>query len=71
MYNISCRMNKNFLRYSIFFHRGPTRSPPALRFSKKPSLGRVKTFTHHLERVAVLTGWHVSKNLKITVTYYL
>ena len=24
MYKISCKMDKNFLRYTMFFHRGPT-----------------------------------------------
>ena len=44
MYKISCKMAKTFLRSSIFFHHGPTSpSPPqpALKFSKKPSPGRV------------------------------
>ena len=43
MYKISCKIDKNCLRYSLFFHHGPT-SPPSLRFSKKPSPGRVKRF---------------------------
>ena len=42
MQKISCKMDKKFLRYSILFHRGPTMLPPALRFSEKPSPGRVK-----------------------------
>ena len=49
MYKISCKMDKNFLRYSMFFQRAPTSAPPlpphptpTLRFSKKPSPGRVK-----------------------------
>ena len=42
MYKISCKMDKIFLRYSMFFHRGSTRPSPALRFSKKPSPGKVK-----------------------------
>ena len=37
MYQFSCRMNKKVLRYSILFHLGPTRLPPALRFSKSPA----------------------------------
>ena len=38
MYKVSCKMDKNFLRYSMFFHRGPTSLPsptPVLRFSKR------------------------------------
>ena len=35
------KMDKNFLRYSMFFHRGPTSSLPARRFSKKPSPDKV------------------------------
>ena len=27
MYKISCKMDTNFLRYSMFFHGGPTRLP--------------------------------------------
>ena len=37
MYKISCKMDKDFLRYSMFFHRGPTRpSPPPEIFKKAP-----------------------------------
>ena len=44
MYRISCKMDKHFLRCSMFFHRGPTSPPPAaLRFSKKNSPGRVES----------------------------
>ena len=35
MYKISYKVDKGFLRYSMFFHRGPT--SPDLRFSKKPA----------------------------------
>ena len=44
MYKISCKIDNNFLRYSMFFHRRPTSPnplPTALRFLKKPSPGRV------------------------------
>ena len=36
---VSCKMDKDFLRYIKLFHWGPTRTPLslALRFSKKPS----------------------------------
>ena len=50
MYKISCKMDKDFLKYSMFFPRGPTGPSPhppphkkkAMRFSKKPSPGRDK-----------------------------
>ena len=42
MYKISCKIDKNFLRYSMFFHSWPTRLPPTLRFPKNPIPGRVK-----------------------------
>ena len=46
MHKISCKMDKTFLRYSMFFHRstGPTMTPPALRFSKKASPGKVNNY---------------------------
>ena len=47
MYKISCKMDEHFLRYSMLFHRGPTRNPPVLRFSKKPSPGGVKHKPSH------------------------
>ena len=47
MYKISCKMDKNFLRYSMLFHRGSSRNPPVLRFSKKPSPGGVKHKPSH------------------------
>ena len=34
---VKCKMDENFLRYSMFFHHWST------RFSKKPSPGRVKS----------------------------
>ena len=46
MYKISCKMDRNFLRYSMFFHHGPASPPtppPILWFSNKPSPGRVNT----------------------------
>ena len=54
MYKSSCEMDKNFQRYSMFFHRGPTSPPPhpttpALRFPKKPSTGRLKKWSQHFE----------------------
>ena len=49
MYKISCKMDKDFLKYSMFFPGGPTAPPPphppqkkAMRFSKKPSPARDK-----------------------------
>ena len=41
MSKISCKMNKNFLRYSMFFHRWPT--------SSSPSPGRVNDFFYWWE----------------------
>ena len=55
MYEISCKMDKHFLRYRMFFHRGPTSPPPppafskvALRFSKSPV--QVELKVHALPR---------------------
>ena len=41
-YKISSKIDKNFLRYCMFLNHWPTRLPPTVRFSKKPSPGRVK-----------------------------
>ena len=38
MYKISCKMDKTFLRYSLFFHHGP------IEIFKKPSQGRVNFY---------------------------
>ena len=42
MYKTSCKTDKNFLRYSMFFTADLLGPVPALRFSKKPSSVRVK-----------------------------
>ena len=61
MYKISCKMDKNVLRYSMFFHRGST-SFPALRFSKKTSPSKVNQIKCHknhffyLKLILLLSG---------------
>ena len=42
MHKLSCKVDKHILRYNMFFHRGPARPPPALRFSKKTGPVRLK-----------------------------
>ena len=35
MYKISCKMDKDFLKYSMFFPGGPTAPPPPTPHKKK------------------------------------
>ena len=72
MYKMSCKMDRNILRYSMFFHRGPTSPSPAsteiFKIAQPWQGSKNQKIFSYKDNKWLINCWFCS-NLKTKITY--